>query len=269
MVPFTLAGTATAGTDYSGVTATPLFIKAGQISGTITGTLIDDGKFNTTNKTLTLTLGTPTNATLGAPTIDTLTIAEPPPPVQNATITSVVTTTGLSAGTATAFENTTFTLVINGSGFLPGATVTFGAVTLTPDSVMPTQVTVTIPAAVSLAADEGVVNVAVVNPGQASSNAAPFTLQEELLPDSTRGTANQRFLSEVYRDLFHRAIDQSGLDTWAPKLDAGLSRIGIVLAIEQDSHHEFLQIEIKDAYLQYLHRALDVTEPPQDWWTPR
>jgi hypothetical protein len=42
-VPFALAGTATAGTDYSGVTATPLVIKAGQISGTITGTLIDDG----------------------------------------------------------------------------------------------------------------------------------------------------------------------------------------------------------------------------------
>jgi hypothetical protein len=42
-VPFTLGGTAANGTDYRNVTATPLVIKAGQISGTITGTLIDDG----------------------------------------------------------------------------------------------------------------------------------------------------------------------------------------------------------------------------------
>ena len=70
-MPFTLGGTAVSGTDYSGVTASPLVIPAGQTSGTITGTLIDDGKFNTTNKTLTLTLGTPTNATLGATTSDT------------------------------------------------------------------------------------------------------------------------------------------------------------------------------------------------------
>ena len=49
-----------------------------------------------------------------------------------------------------------------------------------------------VPAAVSLAADEGVVNVAVVNPGQAASNPLPFTILEELLPDGTRGTADQR-----------------------------------------------------------------------------
>jgi hypothetical protein len=208
---------------------------------------------------LIFTLGTPTNAKPGAPTTDALTIIEPTPSVAG-----IVTTTGPSAGTNTAFENSTFTVVINGSGFAPGATVTFGAAKLTPDSVTPTQVTVTIPAAVSLAADEGMVNVAVVNPGQAPTNTAAFTVQEELLPDGTRGTANQRFLSEVYRDLLHRAIDPSGLASWGALLDKpGVSRTDVVLAIEQDSGHEFLQVEVKDAYLQYLHRALNTSDPSE------
>ena len=63
-VPFTLGGSATAGTDYSGVTASPLVIPAGQTTATITGTLLADPG---PNKTLTLTLGTPTGATLGSP----------------------------------------------------------------------------------------------------------------------------------------------------------------------------------------------------------
>jgi hypothetical protein len=79
-VPFTLSGTAASGTDYSGLTASPLTIKAGQTSGTISGTLLADyGQ----NKTLTFTLGTPpTNATLGSSTTNTLTITEPQPTVQ-------------------------------------------------------------------------------------------------------------------------------------------------------------------------------------------
>jgi hypothetical protein len=78
-VPFTLAGTAVAGADYSGVTASPLVIPAGQASATITGTLIDDGKFSSPNKTLIFTLGAPSNATLGAVTTDTLTIVDSSP----------------------------------------------------------------------------------------------------------------------------------------------------------------------------------------------
>jgi FG-GAP-like repeat/Calx-beta domain/FG-GAP repeat len=78
-VPFTLGGTAVNGVDYSGVTASPLVIAAGQTTGTITGTLIDDGAPDAV-KTFTLTLGAPTNATLGATTTDTLTIADSPPP---------------------------------------------------------------------------------------------------------------------------------------------------------------------------------------------
>src|SRR5207249_301721 len=45
------------------------------------------------------------------------------------------------------------------------------------------------------------------------------TMQEELLPDGTRGTANQRFISEAYRDLLHRKVEAGGLQHWTSLLD--------------------------------------------------
>ncbi len=76
-IPFLLGGTAVAGTDYSGVNRSPLVIAAGQTSAMITGTVLPDPG---SNPTLTFTLGTPTNATLGATTTEALTIVEPPAP---------------------------------------------------------------------------------------------------------------------------------------------------------------------------------------------
>ena len=73
-IPFTLSGSAVAGVDYSGVTVSPLVIAAGATSATITGTLLPDAG---ASPTLTFTLGTPINATLGAVTTDALTITEP------------------------------------------------------------------------------------------------------------------------------------------------------------------------------------------------
>ena len=88
-VPFTLGGSATSGTDYSGVSANPLVIPAGQATGTITGTLLDDPG---ASQTLTFTLGTPTGATLGSTSVNTLTITEPNP---------APTLTGISPASAT------------------------------------------------------------------------------------------------------------------------------------------------------------------------
>jgi hypothetical protein len=75
LVPFTLSGTAVAGTDYSGLSASPLVIGAGQLAASITGTLLtpSDG-----TRTLTLNLGTPTGAGLGSTTANTLTIDDQP-----------------------------------------------------------------------------------------------------------------------------------------------------------------------------------------------
>ena len=77
-VPFTLGGTARSGIDYSGVTASPLVIAAGQTSATITGTLLSDPG---PNQTLSFTLGTPSGASLGGSNVNVLTIDESPSPV--------------------------------------------------------------------------------------------------------------------------------------------------------------------------------------------
>src|SRR5260370_880751 len=84
-IPFTLGGTAVSGTDYSGVTASPLVIAAGSTSGTISGTVLDDNLFDTTTRTLALSLGAPPNAPPGATTSNTLTFSgdgDAPPTVQ-------------------------------------------------------------------------------------------------------------------------------------------------------------------------------------------
>ncbi len=97
-VPFTLGGTAVSGIDYSGVTPSPLSIPAGSTSAIITGTLLSDPG---ANPTLTVTLGTPTNATLGATTVNTLTITEPAPTVQ------------FSAGSETINAPGTFSITVS------------------------------------------------------------------------------------------------------------------------------------------------------------
>lgn len=72
-IPFTLSGTAVAA-DYS-ASVSPLVIAAGATTGSITLNIVDDGLIEG-NETVIVTLGTPTNATLGATTAQTVTIAD-------------------------------------------------------------------------------------------------------------------------------------------------------------------------------------------------
>ena len=62
-MPFTLGGTAVAGTAFSGVTASPLTFAIGQTTQDITGKLLSDPG---PTQTLTLTLGTPSGASTWA-----------------------------------------------------------------------------------------------------------------------------------------------------------------------------------------------------------
>lgn len=73
-VPFTLSGTAINGFDYT-IVSSPLTIPAGATSASIAVTIKDDTAVDG-NKTLIVTLGTPTNATLGSTKVDTLTITD-------------------------------------------------------------------------------------------------------------------------------------------------------------------------------------------------
>lgn len=105
-VPFTVGGTALSSEDFT-ASASPLVIPAGQTAGTITITVADDAAIEG-NETVIVTLGTPTNATLGATTIDTITITD------NDTF---VPTVSLSVPTQSVIENSgTGTLTVNLSG---------------------------------------------------------------------------------------------------------------------------------------------------------
>jgi hypothetical protein len=72
-IPYTLTGTATQDTDYTVVPATPLTIPAGQTTASVTITSIADG-VSDPGETVIITLGTPTNATLGTNITATTTI---------------------------------------------------------------------------------------------------------------------------------------------------------------------------------------------------
>jgi hypothetical protein len=84
------------------------------------------------------------------------------------------------------------------------------------------------------------------------------TIKEELLPDGTQGTANERFISEVYRDLLHRPVDAGGLAFWNSLLDQGQSRSQVVTAIIATSMPGELGADlVTGMYEKFLDRAPD------------
>lgn len=72
-LPYTISATASNGTDYTIKTPSPLIIENGETSTGILLTILNDTEIEG-NELITLTLGTPTNATLGATTSHTVTI---------------------------------------------------------------------------------------------------------------------------------------------------------------------------------------------------
>jgi hypothetical protein len=72
IVPFTVTGTASNPADYS-ITASPITIPAGSLTGSATITVVNDTLYEN-NETVVLTMGTPTNAKLGATIVHNATI---------------------------------------------------------------------------------------------------------------------------------------------------------------------------------------------------
>lgn len=114
-------------------------------------------------------------------------------------------------------------------------------------------------------ADEGAFTISVsIDDDTASANVqTTATMLEELLPDGTRGTADQRFISELYRNLLGRPIDASGLAHWGALLAGGASRSEIAADIE--ATQEYREVEVKGLYQRYLHR--DVEADALAYWT--
>ncbi|MFZ6026531.1 MAG: Calx-beta domain-containing protein [Chloroflexota bacterium] len=80
-VPFAITGSAeSGGVDFTQTPNDTLVVPAGAVSADIVVTLVNDGIIETTNgqpgETVIFTMGTPTNATKGSPSIHTLTIAD-------------------------------------------------------------------------------------------------------------------------------------------------------------------------------------------------
>src|SRR5205085_1019402 len=58
--------------------------------------------------------------------------------------------------------------------------------------------------------------------GHAATARSGMMALEELLPGGDRGTPNQRFVSELYRDLLSRQVEPGGLAFWSGLLDQGV-----------------------------------------------
>ncbi|HXT59406.1 MAG TPA: DUF4214 domain-containing protein, partial [Pirellulales bacterium] len=105
--------------------------------------------------------------------------------------------------------------------------------------------------------DEGAfaVSVSIVDDTASATAHSTATMLEQLLPDGTRGTANERFISEVYRDLLHRQVDPVGLAFWNSQLAQGATREQVIAGIQ--STQEYRDVEVDELYQQYLHRGAD------------
>ncbi|MGH7134821.1 MAG: DUF4214 domain-containing protein, partial [Pirellulales bacterium] len=107
-------------------------------------------------------------------------------------------------------------------------------------------------------ADEGRYHFAVTvsrTGGPSTTAAGLATIVEPQLSDGTNGTANTRWINEVYNDLLHRPAEVAALDYFSGQLSAGEQRGQIVAQIEASP--EFRGDEVQTVYETYLHRAAE------------
>jgi hypothetical protein len=150
-LPFTLSGTAASGADYT-ITASPITIAAGSTTGTISVTVVADGVAEP-SETVVVTLGTPTNATLGATTVHTLTIPAQALPVVNFT-----------AASQTAAEGTVATITAQLSG--PSSQAVTLPFTLSGTATSGSDYTITAsPITIAAGSTTGTINVTIVADG--------------------------------------------------------------------------------------------------------
>jgi hypothetical protein len=105
--------------------------------------------------------------------------------------------------------------------------------------------------------DEGhfTVSVSAKETGGGTGNGqATATILEQLLIDGTRGTADERWVNEVFHDLLARQADPGAL-TFFAGLSASGNRQQAIADIE--SSDEYRNDQVETLYQHYLHRAAD------------
>jgi hypothetical protein len=94
------------------------------------------------------------------------------------------------------------------------------------------------------------------NPALSATTSALATLHEELLAEGTLGTADQRYMDEIYRDVFNRQAEAKGREIWLSLLAQGATREAVALTIlTHATSQEFQMDTVTALYEQYLHRA--------------
>src|SRR5262249_34830619 len=71
----------------------------------------------------------------------------------------------------------------------------------------------------------------------------------------TVGTADERYVGQLYVNILQRQPEAAGLASWVNDLQEGMTRTTVSLAIEQSPEARTLQVN--GLYQQYLHRTAD------------
>jgi hypothetical protein len=176
------------------------------------------------------------------------------------TATTVTLTDTLVAPTITTADNTTFALE---GGFFSIQATGIPSPTITETGFLPGGVSFTSSGASAqlflshTAASYGVFPITITASNGASPDAVQhFTLTITGIP-SFANTPNQRFIAQVYLDLFHQVVDPGGLTYWTSFLDQGVARNTVVFAIERSSSNQFQTLEVQQLYSHFLNRPAD------------
>jgi hypothetical protein len=176
------------------------------------------------------------------------------------TATAVTLTDTLVAPTITTADNTTFALE---GGFFSIQATGLPTPTITETGFLPGGVSFTSSGASAqlflshTAASYGVFPITITASNGVSPDAIQhFTLTITGIP-SYANTPNQRFIAQVYLDLFHQVVDPGGLTYWTSFLDQGVARDTVVFAIERSSSNQFQTLEVQQIYSRFLNRLAE------------
>jgi trimeric autotransporter adhesin len=76
-----------------------------------------------------------------------------------------------------------------------------------------------------------------------------------VISNAVVGSANERYVAQLFRDLLQRPVDPGSLASWAGTLDRGGSRSQVALALEQSQ--EYRTALVQSWYRAVLHRSAD------------
>lgn len=100
----------------------------------------------------------------------------------------------------------------------------------------------------------GAYSIAVIVSGNRAltSIAGSATIQQELMPDGSRGTPNQQWIEAMFRDVLGRTTDEAGLMAFSYMLDHGVSRYAAARLITHSA--EYYANLVQGDYRRYLGR---------------